>query len=274
MIGIGLVLGVLALLSRQASAADIPRPAWQEYGPDRPQFDDYGEPIFYAEEPPPMDALPPQDAPAPPPYVATHTPSAVPLPPSEPDYGAEFGSMDDTQAGGVNLDAIKGADAPGTIATALAIAFQPGGTFEPLDNPNVQAFLAMIGYSEGADYQTLFGGGTFESYADHPRTVIHAGGYASSAAGKYQFLRKTWDDVAPRIGATDFSPYWQDRAAVFLLKRRGALADVIAGRFAEAIAKVRKEWASLPGAGYGQPERSFERLRTAYLNAGGAIASV
>lgn len=141
----------------------------------------------------------------------------------------------------------------------------------PDQSPNLRAFLDTIGYSEGADYNTLFGGSTFDGYADHPRIVINASGYQSSAAGKYQILRKTWDDVAPKIGATDFSPFWQDRAAVFLIHRRGGLQYVLDGDFGAAVNAVRKEWASLPGAGYGQPERALAALQSVYESAGGTV---
>jgi lysozyme len=140
-----------------------------------------------------------------------------------------------------------------------------------LANPNVIAFLDTIAASEGAGYNTLYGGSTFGAYTDHPRLKITAGGITSTAAGRYQFLARTWDDVAPRIGAPDFSPPWQDAAAVFLISRRGALEDVIAGRFPDAIAKVAKEWASLPGAGYGQHENKLVQLAQVYTSAGGTI---
>jgi len=154
--------------------------------------------------------------------------------------------------------------------------FQPISTtgLDPMDSPNVRAFLDMIAFAEGAGYSTLFGGDTFDGFADHPRRIIRKSGYASSAAGRYQFLSTTWDDVSKKIGATSFDPYWQDRAAVYLIKRDGALADVIAGRFSTALYKVRKTWASLPGAGHNQPERNYDKLLTVYLNAGGGMITV
>ena len=174
--------------------------------------------------------------------------------------------------GAIALDAVK---QEAGLLDQIGAALQPTSYgFDAMQNPNVQAFLAMIRYAEGADYQTLFGGSKFQSFADHPRTVITAGKYKSSAAGAYQILARTWDDVRGRIGATDFSPYWQDQAAIFLIKRRGALPDVLAGRFEDAINKVRKEWASLPGAGYGQPERSLANLRNVYAANGGTFGTV
>jgi lysozyme len=153
-----------------------------------------------------------------------------------------------------------------------------GGTMTPYEQQNVNAFLRTIRVSEGTDgddgYSKLVGGGQFSSFADHPRTLVWLSnlGINSSAAGAYQILRKTWDGVRAKLGLVDFSPASQDRAAVELIRQRGALADVRAGRFAVAIGKCKKEWASLPGAGYGQRENSLASLQTAYVNAGGGVA--
>jgi muramidase (phage lysozyme) len=38
------------------------------------------------------------------------------------------------------------------------------------------------------------------------------------------------------------------------------------------VSRVRNIWASLPGAGYGQPEHKIEKLRAAYVAAGGVLA--
>jgi lysozyme len=153
-----------------------------------------------------------------------------------------------------------------------------GSEITSWEQQNIDAFLWSIRVSEGTDglngYSMLVGGGLFGSFADHPRVLVDLPnlGIKSSAAGAYQILRRTWDDVRTVIGAPDFSPPWQDRAAVELIRRRGALADVRAGRFATAIDKCKKEWASLPGAGYGQHENSLARLQNAYVSAGGMLA--
>ena len=52
----------------------------------------------------------------------------------------------------------------------------------------------------------------------------------------------------------------------------GALLDVRAGRLAVAVGKVRRIWASLPGAGYSQPERPMAWLEARYRDAGGTFA--
>lgn len=158
---------------------------------------------------------------------------------------------------------------------------------------NRAAFLLTIRQAEGTagpnGYRTLFGGSLFDSYADHPRQAKRFTNKAgqtlwTSAAGAYQFMAispipgggstrvNTWDVVSARLGLPDFSPASQDLAAIELIREAGALGDVDAGRFDQAVSKVRRIWASMPGAGYAQPERSLESLRLAFINAGGALA--
>lgn len=146
------------------------------------------------------------------------------------------------------------------------------------EQQNVTAFLLMLRKSEGTSgpngYSTLVGGGQFYSFDDHPRMLVYLPNLKinSSAAGAYQILQRTWDSVAAKLSLTDFTPISQDRAAIELIRGRGALGDVRAGRFADAVAKCKKEWASLPGAGYGQHENALATLQTAYVNAGGNLA--
>ena len=165
-------------------------------------------------------------------------------------------------------------------SAAGAVADFVGATDLDLSNANLQAFLRMIRYAEGTasanGYRTLFGGRLFEGYADHPRIAVTAtlGGrpITSTAAGAYQFLARTWDDIKRAAGVSDFSPASQDRAAAALIRRRGALADVYAGRFDQAVAKCAREWASLPGSPYGQPVKTRAQVLAAYQGAGGFVA--
>lgn len=137
-----------------------------------------------------------------------------------------------------------------------------------LSNPNVQKVLRVIGQAEGtvgdkiADpYRIAFGGGTFDSLDNHPNTLTaftQTDGKAnkSSAAGAYQFLKPTWDDVSSKLGLKDFSPRSQDIAALELINRAGALQDVLKGDTSAAFSKLGGTWASLPSSPYAQPKRS------------------
>lgn len=143
---------------------------------------------------------------------------------------------------------------------------------------NLRAFMAVIRAGEGTSdadgYRRHYGGRLFDGYADHPRVAIKAGQWTSTAAGAYQFLSATWSEAAKALALPDFSPPSQDLAAVFLIRRRGALVDAMQGRLDEAIAKCAKEWASLPGSPYGQPTRTREQAHATYAAAGGRLAGV
>lgn len=156
---------------------------------------------------------------------------------------------------------------------------------------NLAAFLKAIRYGEGTSgndgYRTLFGGDLFESFDAHPAQLGWPGvrlsndmcrnagfgpGCVSTAAGAFQINRPTWARLVRIIGPGDFSPARQDEAAIQLIREKGALADVYAGRVALAVNKCRKVWASLPGAGYGQHEVSQSAFNQRFTNAGGVIA--
>lgn len=147
-------------------------------------------------------------------------------------------------------------------------------------NKNVQAFLKMIRYAEGTSgpngYRTMFTGKVFNDFSKHPNirncAMVNGKELCSTAAGAYQFLFRTWESVSNRLGLTDFSPENQDIAAVELIRQRGGLDFVLTGQFDKAVAAVAKEWASMPGAGYNQPEKKLAELQEVYKNNGGNIA--
>lgn len=149
---------------------------------------------------------------------------------------------------------------------------------------NVCAFLDLLAWSEGTDngrqptkddgYDVVVGGGLFTGYGDHPRQLIALPrlGIKSTAAGRYQLLARYWDAYRKQLRLDDFSPISQDRVAIQQIRERRALDDIKAGRIAEAIAKCRNIWASLPAAGYGQHEHKLETLLARYEDAKGVIA--
>ena len=152
---------------------------------------------------------------------------------------------------------------------------------------NVLAFLDMLAWSEGTStskhtrdegYDIVVGGldspNRFSSYADHPnvRVRVNDRGLVSTAAGRYQQLYRYWPAYKKQLALADFSPISQDRLAIQLVRERGALDDVRAGRIVIAIEKCRNIWASLPGAGYGQREHRFDDLIAHYIAAGGVVA--
>lgn len=149
---------------------------------------------------------------------------------------------------------------------------------------NLDAFLTMIAKSEGtADlgdrgYNVLVGSTAahpklFASYADHPRARVQlTPSLYSTAAGRYQILARYFDAYKIQLRLQDFSPDSQDLIALQMIREQKAFADVVEGRFDQAVAKCSNIWASLPGAGYGQHENEIVALRQAFTTAGGVLA--
>jgi len=165
-----------------------------------------------------------------------------------------------------------------------------------LQHPRVRALLDTIAFAEGTDqvlatalppvegldlhhprgYRTIFGYDYFNSYDDHPRRIIcmeYKGSWlCSSAAGRYQFLRKTWDyymcdrGVCAQHGDTSFSPLNQDRVAVHIFIDHGVISMLLSDPcpLDEVLRKLNAVWASLPGSPYGQPIRNLEELRRVF----------
>ena len=134
------------------------------------------------------------------------------------------------------------------------------GTPSDLSNPNVQKFLGFLGKSEGADYNTIVGGSTFDDYTVHPKKVgLTTSEGPSTAAGKYQITGTTYDDIAARLGVKDFTPGTQDKIALELIRRKNALEDIKAGHFPQAISKLGNTWASLSSSKYNQPKNTVEK---------------
>lgn len=193
------------------------------------------------------------------------------------------GSLELGQGGGLLESSLAALD-PATYLPAM--------TTDDTAQANADAFLQTLRYSEGTagpdGYRTMFGGRLFSDFADHPRQAVQFTDKAgrtlwTSAAGAYQFMAisplpggksttvNTWDRIKAKLSLVDFSPASQDSAALGLIDEAGALNDVRAGRFEQAVSKVRRIWASLPGAGYDQGERSIASLRSAYVTAGGSF---
>lgn len=147
---------------------------------------------------------------------------------------------------------------------------------------NVVAFLDMLAWSEGTDngrqpttndgYDVLVGGGLFADLSKHPAKLVRLSAKLSStAAGRYQFLSRTWGELQKQLMLPDFGPISQDRGCIELIRGRRALDAVKAGQFERAVALCAREWASLPGAGYGQHEQGLDKLRAIYMKAGGLV---
>lgn len=152
---------------------------------------------------------------------------------------------------------------------------------------NVCAFLDMLAWSEGTStsqhtkddgYDVIVGGidspNRMTSYVDHPGVLVTVNkkGLKSTAAGRYQLLKRYWKHYRMELGLMQFSPISQDKVALQQIREQRALDDIKAGRIESAISKCRNIWASLPDAGYGQREHDLDDLVAHYIAAGGEVA--
>ena len=145
--------------------------------------------------------------------------------------------------------------------------------------------MDIIAASENADYNTTFGGGTFDDFSRHPniqRKFKQKDGTANSsgAAGRYQFLKGTWNDLQKDLGLKDFSPRNQDIGALALLDQahgnggKSALELALEGNYQGMVEKAGNIWASFPSAPakYSQPKHGWNKMNKIIASATGKPA--
>lgn len=148
----------------------------------------------------------------------------------------------------------------------------------------IRAMLDTLAWTEGTgdDYGKVVNGTVISSplfpdlvgkknvsikdFRTHPDISVQVNAaIVSTAAGRYQFLKSTWDGLK----MPDFTPHSQDVAAVKLMQRRGMITPLLEGDLRTAVYKGAPEWASLPtatGGSYysGQPSHSIAEIEAKY----------
>lgn len=127
------------------------------------------------------------------------------------------------QTAAFSVEAGKAAQDPLTDRGSLPAPDSSTGIFATSMSPAAAGFLGAVGSAEsGNDYNVMFSPGekrrTFSDFSKHPNSParIPSGpnkGKVSTAAGRYQIIKPTWDRAAAALGLEDFSPANQDRAA-------------------------------------------------------------
>lgn len=173
-----------------------------------------------------------------------------------------------------------------------------GSTF--FDDCLNKAFLDTLAWAEGSTYDTVVRGKVISSPnfpnlvgkrnvrvptetiynnhgikgynltswpTDHPNILVFVGIFNgkktnSTAAGRYQILKGTWDDFGFK-GMT-FSPKNQDAYAIKQLNVLGVPPLLETNNLNAAIAKANRTWASLPGSPYGQNPKSLSDFTHTY----------
>jgi muramidase (phage lysozyme) len=168
-------------------------------------------------------------------------------------------------------------EVPADVAGVTGAALISGASCDPDNAGGVadryeRALLDTIAYAEGTrgrgkdGYNVTFGYRYFDSCDEHPNLKVCAGSLCSTAAGRYQFLNKTYEG----LNMESFWPQAQERGALELVKRRGVTlpaAPLTATQFANALDRLSYEWASLPPARYGQGKLTTEQVRAEYCEA-------
>jgi muramidase (phage lysozyme) len=172
---------------------------------------------------------------------------------------------------------VSGEDAApfGTQYENESMQEQPSGSSSSRSGTKEQkSMLDSIAFAEGTQnypnngYNTMFTGKQFSGYKDHPRKIQRSNGYASDAAGRYQFLSTTWDSLAKRLGLKDFSPENQDKAAIELAREYGVTQELLSkeGMSPKVSALLGRQWASFPGKtiGLDQPTKGLKSIQAVY----------
>lgn len=143
--------------------------------------------------------------------------------------------------------------------------------------PHQKAVLNAIAAGEsGGKYNIRYtpgGGATFSDLSQHPNVREPGPAGPSTAAGRYQFTKSTWD----RMGGGDFSPENQDRKAWQLATEdyasrtgRDLDADVQANGFTPAMARtLAPTWAALRGVGAQRAASNYADSLKRYGSTGG-----
>lgn len=144
----------------------------------------------------------------------------------------------------------------GGVAPQAVGAAAPG--MSPVGGTNPSGILDMIGRLEsGGDYNKLVGGQkanlTTMTIAQvmNMQSQMPGAGFASSAIGKYQFIKSTLAEQVAKLGldpnTTKFDQSTQDQLAMSLLDQVG-LRAYTSGRMSKEdfLHKMSRVWASLP----------------------------
>lgn len=186
------------------------------------------------------------------------SPGSVPLVPATSRFGL-FGTM--AQARALPSEPASGILGPppapnGAWPSQQAISVSQ--LEDDLDNPNVPAYLDTIATSEGGQYNSRYGGGTFSDFSAFP-----ASGTTGTPSGRYQIEASTFPGLSRQTGLTDFSPHTQDLMAAQQIVDDKAMPSLLAGDLNKTLALTARTWASLPtgpgGAGHfkNQPPRPY-----------------
>lgn len=140
--------------------------------------------------------------------------------------------------------------------------------------PQRKIFLDLIAWCEGTDknlnseatgYNIQFGYRTFSDMSKHPMQVISSGGYNSTAAGRYQIMDFTEEDILNALpNLPSFEPIYQDQRTLYLLNLKHGLKICDRLDLNEFCNVFSWTWASIPPGRYGQPTKNIAQIEKAF----------
>jgi muramidase (phage lysozyme) len=153
------------------------------------------------------------------------------------------------------------------------------------------------------EYKVRFGGGSLSNFSDHHKIIFDGDilganklrvRIASTAVGRYQFIKKTWNDISQKIFmpkslfnddfvsekiekiyknigkyyvgvryfytkkedlyGKDFGPFLQDLGAIWLIYKKDAINEILNGEYDLVINKLCRVWATFPN---GKSDQSY-----------------
>lgn len=163
----------------------------------------------------------------------------------------KYGGTRNSETNHIHLD-FPGAS--GTTTTSSICVATEGTSYQ-------RALLDTIAWAEGTNekYNIMFGNRQFIDYSAHPAITgqmppegFPFSGGKSTAAGRYQFLKSTYDDLKGKgYFSTGFGPQEQDKAALYLIETKRKLSAAELENLARAGSdtaiwnKLKDEWTSL-----------------------------
>ncbi|MBI4748649.1 MAG: glycoside hydrolase family 104 protein [Acidobacteria bacterium] len=153
--------------------------------------------------------------------------------------------------------------------------------------PQIRAMLETIAWAEGLndDYRRIVIGivkqtpnGKYKEFIgkssreivisldEHPQIYVDwkKGEKLSSAAGRFQLVYSTWEEVQKIYHFPDFSPRSQELGAIARMVRREMIRPLLTRNYEGAFRNGNREWASFPGSPYGQHHKSMTEIVEVY----------
>lgn len=162
---------------------------------------------------------------------------------------------------------------PNLIAALDAIAWSEGTSRSPVTKDSGYDVIVDSIDANGKVVHAIFTDYSKHPFVGRPPVLVSAKRHLlSDAAGRHMCMLRNWLFYSHALRLPDFGHDSQNAITIQMIKEVHALDDILTGHLDAAFRKMASRWASLPGAGYGQPENKMNDILVAYEDAGGKLA--